>query len=270
MGILDELKKEARQARKEQQTEAERRARLEAFYDSVMRPRMLGILNYLHEMIEQLEVIGMRIPVSYELPGVGQVHDLLQQGYRVNVDSRERPQKVGLLFDCAADKEAVYRLKPMDKADEFRDFLEKNRAPFMEMPLRDDQRIVGASFQTKIRVAVRMLLQADIESQRLVVISSNLEGLKTARFSFGFDYLDDGWMDQLGHYILRKDTRLGSFDVSDTYRNQLQAQLAAEQQRRCKELSAADSPVEETGLSDSGFFDQVRKVLTTPIGRTRN
>lgn len=270
MGILDDLKQEANKAREKQQTEAERRAELEAYYDARIKPTMLSLLGYLNEMIEQLEVIGMQIPVSYELPAVGQVHDLKQTGYRVNIDSGERPKKLGLLFHCEAPKEQTYDVMPQPKADEFRTFLETNRALYMEAPIRDHRnKPVGASFRGKVRICVRLLFQADIGRQRLEFISSNFEGLKTARFSFDFNTVDEKWMDQLGHYILRKDTRLGRFDLSESYRRQLQEQVLAEQAKRHAEIGGQDS-AGSSAVTDTGFFDQVRKTLTTPIGKPRS
>lgn len=230
MGLLDDLRREADLAREARETEAARQAELQNIYRSEMAPRLAGIYRYLTEMIEHLETANWMVEAAYDIPGVGRVENLRQGDYRLYIDSHESPRKITLQFARGAKEERKFSLQAA-QAEEFRQFLVGHHSVFSEWPLRDSRgQINGATFQAKLRVKAGMLFEADIPSSRIRVVSHNVEDLERREYLFGYAAVDDSWLDELGHYLLRKKDVLGSRRLSEAARERLR-QLAAEQAR---------------------------------------
>jgi hypothetical protein len=278
VGILDDLKQEADRLREQQDTEEQRRQRKEALYRERFRPVLLRVFRYLNEMVEQLKVVNLVTNATYDLPGFGVVSELQHTGYRVLIDSKTNPQKVFLQFDCISPKERRYIVTPMKKADEAREFIINHRVPLVEWPVRDkDNKIVGAAFQAKLQVRVRILVEADVENARIIVSSADFEGVGVKRVSFGVATIDDAWLDDLGHYILRKKETIGRVDLPEEALRRLRAQVAEEEASRHEELAVpgkaplpkaepevtAEAPPED--FTETRLVHNVRKVLLTPI-----
>jgi len=276
VGILDDLKQEADRLRDQQETEEQKRQRKEALYREKFRPALLRIFRYLNEMVEQLRVVNLVTNATYQLPGFGEVSNLQHTGYRVLIDSKTNPRKVYLQFDCIAPGEKRYTVT-LKSADEAREFIVNHQVPLVEAPIRGkDNRVVGVMFQARLQVRVRVLFEADVDKGKIVVTSADFEGLGLKRLFFAVEAIDDEWLDDLGHYILRKKDTLGRVELPEETRQRLRQQVAEEEAHRQKELAAKNKKaVKEEGapaaeerpedLSETRLFDNVRKVLLTPI-----
>ncbi len=244
MGILDDLKREAEQARQIKEDEEAARAERERIYRDEIRPRIKKIHQYLIEMVEQLQLVNRQVKASYPIPCIGMTDDLIQENYRVFIDRAENPKKLIIQFDCCARDERSYEISAAS-SDEFRQFLIEQQVRFSEWPVRDGQgQIASVIFKGRLRVRVALVITADIENSRICVTMINFEGLSVRDFAFEYARVDDVWLDQLGHYVLRKSDHWGSLYISDEDRKLIQQLAREEQARRLREL-------EEIGASDS-------------------
>lgn len=265
MGLLDELRREADLAREAKETEEARQAGLQSIYRSELAPRLLKIYRYLTEMIEHLEAVDRVIDVAYDIPGVGNVECLRQGDYRLYIDSHEIPKKVTLQFTCNGKEDRRFSLQGR-KAEDLRQFLVSHQVVFSEWPLRDNLgQVNGTAFQAKLRVRAGLVFEADIQSSRICVLSHNIEGLSRREYPFGFTAIDDAWLDDLGHFLLRKKEVLGGRSLSEEARERLR-QLAAEEQS--KRLPASAEELEEqvpdrtaTGVGKAGVLRALRDRL---------
>ena len=241
MGILDDLKKEADRLQDEQDTDLGKEALQDQRYQEKAKPLMQRIAAYLCEMAEKLKVVKMPVPVAYDVPGIGLIKELHQENYRVYLDSREAPRKIAFQFACASGSVNKYTVTPMTAADEARQFMDKQQIHYSEWGVRDNQdKLMGAHFECQMQIQVKLVFTVDMENERLVVTSINRHGLTIKHSNFGFDGIDDKWMDELGHYILRKTEQLGALDISESTRQEIQQKLKEEQLRREAELGIPD------------------------------
>ncbi len=268
MGILDDLKKEAGRLQDEQESELGSEARQEQWYHDVAKPLMKQIATYLCEMTEQLKVVKLPIPVAYDVPGMGLIKDLHQGGYRVYLDSREAPHKIAFQFACTSGSVNKYSVTPIMAADEARQFMKKQQIHFSEWGIRDNQdKLIGAYFECQMQIQVKLVFRVDMENERLVVTSINRHGLTIKHSNFRFDSINDEWMDELGHYILRKTEQLGVLNIPESARQEIQKKVKEEQLRRKAELGEGheERQPEEKEKGKHGKLEKVFKTLNKPL-----
>jgi len=256
MGILDELKQEAERVRHLQ--EEEERATAEIRGDRAgLRDRMVRIHHYLFELIEHLDVAGWQVAATYSLPGVGEV-ELIQGNYRIYIDNLQDPKKISLRFDCLASDTGHYSVTPKPIAEEFRKFLRSEQIAFAEWPIRDGAEIEGALFQCRLQVLVSLLFEARVEDSTVRVATHNFEALLDEKLKFHYQRIDDDWLDQVGHYVLRKDRRLSSLDISEDVRRQIRERLEADNRRRMRESGRGEMRGSE---EKEGLFSRLGRLL---------
>lgn len=237
MGILDDLKKEADKLKAEQKTEQGEAARLEDVYKQKGRPHMKDIAGYLYEMIEQLKVVKLDVRADYDIPGIGLVKDLVQDDYRVIMDSKKSPRKVALQFICTTPTPGKYQVLSMPKADELRHFLQQQQIQFTEWGIRGHHdKLAGARFECQIQVRVKLVFTVDVEHERISLTTTNRHGLTMKNSHYGFAGINGKWMDELGHYILRKTEQLGTLDLTEDARQDIRDKVKQEQMQRAQEL----------------------------------
>ncbi|MDD5033651.1 MAG: hypothetical protein PHE55_02750 [Methylococcaceae bacterium] len=265
MGLLEELKREAENARLAKEREEARQVELERIYHEEIRPRMLEIHRYLLEMIDHLNQVTWSVMASYDFPGIGKVENLLQGGYRISIDSLQNPKKIVLRFECVAPEERKYVIDSRSQADDASQFLAAQRVPFTEWPIRDGlHQIIGLAIQAKLRVWVNLIFEVEMDKSSIRVSSHNFTGITEISFLTDYQNIDKLWLDQLGHYILRKNECFGQLDISEEERRQIRQHLELE--RKQYELT---NPTDETGREKGGIPDgilpKLRKILFKPI-----
>ncbi len=266
MGILDDLKKEAGRLQDEKDSDLGKEALQEKLYHEKAKPLMKKVAAYLCEMTEQLKVLKLPIPVAYDVPGMGLIKDLNQDSYRVYLDSRETPRKIALQYACTSGSVNKYTVTPMTAADEARQFMNKQQIHYSEWGVRDNQdKLIGAYFECQMQIQIKLVFAVDMENGRLVVTSINRHGLTIKHSNFRFDGIDDKWMDELGHYILRKKEQLGVLEIPDSTRQEIQKKLREEQLRREAELDASENKQSEGSKEKPSKLDKVFKALNKSL-----
>ncbi len=266
MGILDDLKKEASRLQSEQEQALGGKAHQEQRYQRIARPLMKRIATYLCELAEQLKVVQLPVPVAYDIPGVGLVKELYQGDYRVYLDNRDAPRKIAFQFACTSGSVNKYSVTPLAAAEEVRQFMQKQQIHFSEWGIRDNQdKLIGAHFECRMQIQVKLVFSVDMEHERLVVTSINRHGLTIKHSNFNLDRIDEQWMDELGHYILRKNEQLGVLDIPESARQEIQKRVREEQLRREAELRGGAKELLPGGKKVSVKLERVFKTFSKPL-----
>ncbi len=255
MGILDDLKQEAERVRRVQEQghkSAQGRSDLEG-----LRDRMVRIHHYLSELVDHLNVVGWKVVTDYAIPGIGDV-EFHQGNYRIYIDDLKDPKRISLRFECAVPEIQRYSVTPRPTEMEFRKFLKSQQTAFSEWPIRAGTEVEGASFQCRLRVLVSLLFEACPEDLSVNLATHNFDGLLDVKLKFHYERIDDDWLDQLGHYVLRKDRRLTRLDISEDVRRQIRQRLEEDNRRRMLE-SAGVEAVE--GREGEGLFARLSNLL---------
>ncbi len=253
MGILDDLKREAEQARRAKEGEEALRAERERTYRDEIRPRMKKIHQYLIEVVEQLQLINRQVKASYSIPCIGMMGDLTQENYRVFIDSAENPKELIIQFDCCAKDERKYEISAA-LSEEFRQFLIEQQVRFSEWPVRDGEgEITSVIFKGKLQVRVALVIKADFDQSRICATTINYDGLSVRDYTFDYAKIDDAWLDQLGHYLLRKEAHWDSLYISDEDRKRIH-QRAREEQARLREFEGMEALSSTRNSGVRGIF----------------
>ena len=239
MSLLDDLKKEAEE-RLATDTAEQEQLRREAAYRESLRPAMLRILNYLAELTDQLKLLETDVRQDYTLPGIGLAKNLLQGGYVVNADSTENTKTIRLRFNCTDEREREFAVKPKDKADETRDFLESQVMRYAEWPIRDPvQGVIGLNFQLAVKVDVNFIFKADLDQMAITLIIANFSNFKVEKSVVQPERVDDAWLDNLGNYLLRRRKNLYELEITDNDKAAIRDKLEQAQRQREKEMQEA-------------------------------
>lgn len=261
MGILDDLKKEADQARQAKETEAARQARLEEIYRNELRPRMVAIHGYLFDLVEQLNTLSWTVDMEYEFPGIGKIGGLAQENYRVNIDSLDNPKRVVLTFVCRSPEERRYPVETA-KADDTHKFFITQQIKYMDWASRTPTgQIKETVFQARLQVQVAIICQVDIARSRIVVGVSNMEGISTQRHDYKAEEIDEEWLDRLGNYVLRKIDTIGKLYITEAERQALRQRLAEEKVRLQSENAAVEDDDGQHNNEKANILSGLRQKL---------
>ena len=240
MGVIDDLKQEAERRKQQLSDEEARKARKQETYQNQMRPAMQGIFRYLNEMTEHLNFLKPKVGLCYALPGYGEIGNLVQDDYRLSVDSTEQPKLIKFWFTCRSPDDLKFSVTPRSKALDTRKFLEDLRLDFAEWPLRDSfNEVIGFGFEVKFSILVVFLFKIDMDSELIAMKVVNFEGLRTLSDSFPPATVDSAWLENLGNYILGRNENLRALNISDQERQRIRQQLQQSDAERRKELEAA-------------------------------
>lgn len=261
MGILDDLRQQADQVRQDKEREEARQAELERTYQTGIRPAMLTIHQYLVDLVEQLAAVTWSVNLDFDFPGIGRVEKLEQRDYNISIDSQRNPKAIILRFDCVAPEEKRYTVATKPATDEACQFLLVQKVRFTDWALRDANReIIGYVIQAKLRVRTTLAIDADLENGGICVTSYNFDSVVEKGFQTSHTNVNEEWLDQLGHYILRKNTGFGRLNMSEEERRRIR--LLVEAERRRYDSWAID-PSEDL-VSEDGLLPKLRKLFVKP------
>lgn len=236
MSLLDDLKQQA-EAQQRNSGKSNAEAHREALYQEQLRPGMHAIFRYLGELTEQLKLVDPDVRHDFNLPGIGEVKGLRQEGYIVNADSTDQIKQIRLRFHCVADMEKEYAVKPKLKADETRDFLESQNMNYTEWPIRDStQQIIGLNFQLQVKVRTNYIFQADLDQGVIKMTISNFEAFGMDRSVIQPKRINDHWLDDLGNFILRRNQNMHHLEIDEAVKESIRRRLEADNRAREREM----------------------------------
>jgi len=235
MGILEDLRREAREVRAreaasrsaEEARREQARARLEHHLDALYR--------YFRELAAHLEVVERRVERSYELEGLGRVSGLVQSGYACAAERPERLEGFQFRFVCAGTAHLEQRFGNRELAARR---VRELKARGLEARL-DEHPSGGVILFVPGRVPAVLAFALDLERERVTLRMRNVDALGEVSFSLAPDRIDRALMDALAELVLGDASHFHALTgntVPDADREALKTTLEREQSRRRAEL----------------------------------
>jgi len=251
VGLLDDLKAEAEEARQSDVDRRSMKARQEACYHEVLKPALLHCYRYLQELIAQLAVIDREIAAEFVIPGYGAVV-ARQTDRKLTIDSSENINRLSLRLSYSID-ELRFSTTPLEKANAAREFFETQRMPFSDWPIRDrDNRIVGLNFLVNdMQIGGGIELLADAVNGCIQLGAYNVQGFAQESSAVAPQRIDDEWLDRLGRYILGQADHPEHKQLDDSIRAQLRARIAREKAAQAEELARLDQEAKQLDVESS-------------------
>jgi hypothetical protein len=260
VGILDDLRQEAEHIRHLQEAEDERRSAEELSDRAGLRDRMVRIHHYLFELVDHLDVVGWKVSANYAIPGASEI-EFIQGNYRIYIDNVKDPKRISLRCDCTVPETRRYSVTPLAMAEEFRRVLRSEQVPFAEWPIYDGAEVEGTLFECRLRVLVSLLFEVVEQDSAVRLTIHNFEGLVDEKLNLHYRRIDNDWLDQLGHYLLRKDRRLSRLQMPDELRAQIRQRLEEDKRRRALDSAQPETSETSETRENMGLFRRLGSLL---------
>lgn len=260
MALLDELKQEANKRKLSEEARAKEIEQREQYYRNDILPKLIRVFNYLDELVKAIIYLQREITVSYQITGVGELQGLLQDNYKVSVDSTQAMKRVALSFVCDKDEDLEFEVKGEKLIEQQVSFLLSHKLEFDQKKKRNLRSNVTESvFKLKKRVPVSIAMEADIDNSQIILKIHNFSSLGLIQRTLEVDEITDEYLDRLGRYIMRQDQSFITNELSEEALKSIRDKLRREEKQRAKELGMRVQQLREERIKqDQGVLDKAR------------
>jgi len=216
MGLLDDLRNQADNQRENEAANAERRAKLEAYYKETMQPRMIKAFQYLTEFVNHLNYIKLETFVEYPLLPNGDLQRLQQQDYKVVIDSSKALKEIKFTMECAMDGPVEFEVFGKDavllQIDKIKCYSFRHECKTRKVNLE----ITSAKFILEGPLLLAVNINADVNESKIKLEIRNFNEPGYAKYVLTADEFDDSFLDRLGKFVIRQErTLFGGEEISD-------------------------------------------------------
>jgi len=240
MSLINNLRQQALSKQAEEEAQAKKQAELLSFYRQNTQPRLISLYRNLHEMVTHLNYLKNEIWVQYPLTPAGHQVPMRQSDYKVEIDSLENTQSIIFYGWCRGKLDLLYQLGDPAQVEKHIEYLNHFNIKHQSRAYKNDlHQIIGADMTVKPELPIRLHFQADIENQCIKLTLVNLPALGTTVLRLRPQAIDEKFIDDLGHFILRDKSDFLRLDISDEEKERIKNLVEKEQRLREWELKKA-------------------------------
>ncbi len=201
MGILDELKRQALQRKKQHGSESED---LIKFTHASLVTQLQTIHQFLREFVEQLHAAEPQILVDLPIKAIGVCPQLKQEHFRLLAESHVHTEVLSLTCNLVNEQPCILAIENIGKLENIPEQLAALdvRSEIVTVPDKDPQLEISGS------IPARFVFEIDPHADLIRVKIRNYSELGNKHFHLKPDQVNDGFLEALGEFILRKNTQL--------------------------------------------------------------
>lgn len=255
MGLLEDLKDQASKIQADEENEKAGEAEKEVFYQENLRPGMLQAYQYFIDLVAHINIVKPECIVDYPLMPDGQGTISLNQGdYKVLIDSSSNPKKIDIRFYARLEEPVTLGVDSKIEALRYSDYLDSYRIKYHRRDEKNEQyEVVRSEFQIEGPLPLQLRIFANVDQQRIDIISKNFMRPSLERSSFRPEDMNEKLLDRVGKFILRKEDSISSAQISDQalagIRKKLESEKAQAEVRRVALEAESESAKKEGGLN---------------------
>ncbi|VAW92934.1 hypothetical protein MNBD_GAMMA22-538 [hydrothermal vent metagenome] len=209
MGLIDDLHNEAKHQQADNESIQANNQKLEEQFQSTVQAKMVMIFQFLSELCESLNLIQSNILVSYPIKDYSVMKDLKPSDYKVIVDSRKVMKNIKLSFMCSSNNRVRFDVENKIYIDRISEYLDEHHVSYVCHKNKDSRHnVTNATFNVDSMVPVSFVFTATLESSSIILNIANFNGFNNDRFVIESYEVDPQFLEDLGKYILRRDTTL--------------------------------------------------------------
>jgi hypothetical protein len=228
------------------------------------------VRRFLYHFNAQLTYFPPPVRVAYALEGFGELGDLLQGDYRLNVPRGAGALPLGLGFECRGDAAPLVRQVSGTRAviQQHTDYLRQHGLSFSVEEVYADARLGPGpaearqvAFHIEPRVPVSVTFDAATGEGGVRLHAWNLERLGRVSYPLRPEAVTEELLNELARAVLREPNRLNAmvgFQVPEETRERLRERIYLEARAKALELAGAQARERPRGL------------LACLVGRGRN
>jgi len=206
--LLDQLRRQAEIRQREIHSALAERSAINEAIDQALK----HIFFFLHELVQQLNIVKPGIPRDYPLLEQCQLNRLdWQEGF---ADYRTQSQSAGALVELVTFSYRLNRPGSLvvgrdgPAIERFRTMLFDFGLPFTCKEFKNERQYVEhAEFEIRSEVSVSVRWRADFAKGVIVVEARNLERLGSALYTLRPEAVDQALLDDFGHVVLGQPNR---------------------------------------------------------------
>jgi len=209
--ILEEYKKLAERRRQDLEQIGEDTSGMHVLRSLKVVSNLQTISSYLHDLIEQINYVKPDIRTNILIDDLGELKDLKQQGYYLLTESSENRERVCCNFTLNNDSKLELEI---DDTPENKKELEALTAQGL---------LVNYTSQSPLKVGIQghipvsIEFESDFEASTIQVSISNFSRLANEHYMLNVDNISEDLLNDVGNFILRKDTKLMDSLVEDSH-----------------------------------------------------
>lgn len=208
--VLDEFKRLAEKRLNDLEQTEQSDSGLHALHCMKTVAALQEIHHYLHDLVELLNELKPDIRMDMDLGVLGQLAQLQQTDYRLFAESTHRREVLRLVFTLQNDTILEYEASD-DPAIQKQLDMCKRQGLIVSYISRTPVKI---SVQGYIPVAVEFY--SDFAGSSIHVVIQNFLKISDTHYLLSSDNINEDTLDQLGKFLLRRDTKLLDLLVEDT------------------------------------------------------
>lgn len=247
MGILDDLREEARQKQAALQKNTILKEKLEHNYQISILPKMQQLFLYFKELIEYLSIIETPIKIPQYSKRYPLLGELYQQNYRLSTDKHggishfDKITEIYLRFNCLSKDEETFEhhVKHKIEAEHEKDFLSSHKVPFNFYHNFGNTKDGAVTFHITRKIPVLFKFSVDYEKSLIIMYIQNHENFEQRTKIIKPDQINEHNLDKLARYILRKDDDFLRMEIDNTSKEKIREQVNIQKQAHYDELKAA-------------------------------
>jgi hypothetical protein len=201
MGIIDELKKQALQHKKQHGSDDDD---IIKFTQANLVAQLQKIHQFLRDLVEQIHVASPDIRVDLPIKDFGTCSNLKQEHFRLMAESQVKSEIISLSCNLVCEQPCVLPIPNISK-------LEAIPEQLAAMEVRSQINTVPdktVTLEISGSIPARFVFEIDPEDSLIRVKIRNYSELGSKHFFLKQDQISDDFLEALGEYILRKNTRL--------------------------------------------------------------
>lgn len=206
MGLLDELKQQAEQAKKQRgeiASSAEDNVQL-------VNGKLDRIFHYFRELADQLTVIEPATPLVFPVHGVGDMSNLKLGNFFADFrrkqsghDFSELIDHVKLTFSYYSPQKFVLERKESWQIERLREYLGRYGFKFdLEEKKNELAAVVAGVFTIPWEVRALVHVRGDALQRRITFVTRNVERLGEQEFVFDAERIDEALLDEFARFMM--------------------------------------------------------------------
>jgi len=246
MGLLDDLKNQAETLRAKEQQGEDRSGDKTQFYQEEIHPRMKEIYDFLNEMVENLNFIKPETIVNYPIYPGGEKQSFRQGKYNLVIDSPQQIRDIKLTCKAELDKPVKLRVRGEENVKKLFEILASYKIQAKRKDFSDKSyNLTHSDISIEGPLNISIQLSGSDDSSYIQLLLTNFEGPGVIKRNMDVKNINQDFLDKLGRYILREDTKLFALDISEKDKQAIREMVERERVRREQEIAEMERRAEE-------------------------
>jgi ribosomal protein S10 len=246
MGLLDDLKNQAETLRAQEEQGGDRSGDKAQYYEKEIHPRMKELYGFLNEMVENLNFIKPETIVNYPIYPGGEKQAFRQGNYKLVIDSPQLIKDIKLTCKAELDKPVKLRVKGEENVKKLFDILASYKIQAKRKDFNDKSYKLthsDISIEGPLNISIQFIAEED--SSYIQLLLGNFEGPGVIKRNIDIKNINQDFLDKLGRYILREDTKLFALDISEKDKQAIREMVERERAKREHEIAEMERRAEE-------------------------